>query len=609
MNLLLRCLAGALSLALLLPLSVRADQDKPGKAKPAAKAGKAKKAFTLAHIKLSGSLSEKPPLSDPLLGSLSESFKEKVDRLKKAAADDKVDAILLQIDGLGAGWGKLHELAEVIRKVRKSGKKVYAHVESGAGKDYLLGLSCDEVAMPEAGMLMLTGMRMEVSFYKGLFKKLGVQADFIQMGEFKGAAEPYTRDSLSEANRKQLTSILDDFYDREMVGRIVAARPERKFTPEGVKKLIDNGPYSAREAHKKGLIDRLVYFETYPDAIKEMVKADSVKLLENYGKKKEIELDLATLYKKLILGSGKALFGSRSPRVAVIYATGAITTGKSTSSILGGEMMGSETMVKAIREAEKDSTVKAIVLRVDSPGGSALASDLIWAELKRCKKPVIASMSDVAGSGGYYICMSARKIYAEPGTITGSIGVVGGKLALGGLWDKAGIKTEVLARGANSGILSTEEPFSPAEKKRMTALMQDIYDQFVDKAHAGRVKAGKKMTRDELLKLAGGRIYTGRQAKALGLIDELGTLEDAIAEAARLGGLPTGKEPELLLLPKARNPLEALLGSALGAGTDGLKIDLKQVPQLARQLRGVDTLYALRKEPVWLVLPFRLEVK
>jgi protease-4 len=218
-------------------------------------------------------------------------------------------------------------------------------------------------------------------------------------------------------------------------------------------------------------------------------------------------------------------------------------------------------------------------------------------------------MSDVAGSGGYYICMSAKKIYAEPGTITGSIGVVGGKLALGGLWDKVGIKTEVLARGSNSGILSTEEPFSPAEKKRMTALMKDIYDQFVDKAHAGRVKAGKKITRDELLKLAGGRIYTGRQAKAIGLIDEVGTLEDAIAEAAKLGGLPADKEPELLLLPKPQSPLASLLGSAFGEQTEGLKIDLKLVPELREKLRGADALYALRKEPVWMVLPFRLEVK
>jgi len=560
MSHLIRGLAGALALALLLPLAARADEDKSSKDKPK----EAKKAFTLAHIKLSGSMAERPPMTDPLFGSIGETFKEKVDRLKKAGADKQVNGVLLEIDGVSCGWGKLNELTQAIKKLRQSGKKVYAHVESGTAKDYMLALACDDLAMPEASMLMLTGLRMEVSFYKGLFKKLGIQADFIQMGDFKGAAEPFVRDSLSEPNRKQLNSILDDFYDKDIVERIVHARPQRKWNAEQVKKLIDNGPYSAREAHKKGLVDRLAYYDDYPDVIKAQVKTDSVKVLKDYGKKKEPELDIISLYKRLLLGSGTSFFKSKTPRVAVIYATGPIMTGKSSSSILGGEYMGSQTIVEAIREAEKDATVKAIVLRVDSPGGSALASDLIWNELKRSKKPVIASMSDVAASGGYYISMSAKKIYAEPGTITGSIGVISGKLALRGLWDKAGIKTEVLARGANTGILSSEDPFTPSEKKRMTEMMQDIYDQFVDKAHEGRVKAGKKMTRDQLLKLAGGRIYTGRQAKELGIIDEVGTLEDAIAEAAKLGGLPADKDPELLLLPKAKNPLEAMLGSALG---------------------------------------------
>ena len=246
--------------------------------------------------------------------------------------------------------------------------------------------------------------------------------------------------------------------------------------------------------------------------------------------------------------------------MAVIYATGAITTGKSASSLLGSETMGSDTIIKAIRQAEADKTVKAIVLRVDSPGGSALASDLMWNELKQCKKPIVASMSDVAASGGYYISMAAGKIYAEPGTITGSIGVVGGKLATRGLWDKIGVKTEVIARGAHSGILTSDEPFSDSERKAMTGLMQDVYDQFVDKALEGRLKAGKKMTRKELLDLAGGRVWTGRQAKENGLIDELGTLSDALAAAAKLGGLPADKAPDLLELPKSKGMLDSLLG-------------------------------------------------
>jgi len=272
--------------------------------------------------------------------------------------------------------------------------------------------------------------------------------------------------------------------------------------------------------------------------------------------------------------------------------------------------MGSDDVVKDLKKASEDKTVKAIVLRVDSPGGSALASDLIWREVVRIEKPVVASMSDVAGSGGYYISMAADKIYAEPGTLTGSIGVVGGKMALRGLYDKVGIKTEVIARGKNSGLLGSTDPFSPSEKQVFKNLMQDIYDQFVDKALEGRLKAGKKMTRDQLLELAGGRIYTGRQAKEKGLIDEVGTLEDAIAYAAKLGGLPADKEPELLQLPKPKSSLDALLGSALGAQAPAVRIDLiDKVPGLKEKLRGADALLGLRKEAVWLIAPYRVEVK
>src|SRR5207248_8606359 len=236
-----------------------------------------------------------------------------------------------------------------------------------------------------------------------------------------------------------------------------------------------------------------------------------VKVVKNYAKAKAEDIDLGnpfTLLRQLLKPSLPKL--SRGPKLALIYAVGPITTGKGGHGLTGASVVGSTTMVEAIRQAEEDSTVRAIVLRVDSPGGSALASDLIWNELRRCKKPVVASMSDVAASGGYYISMGARKIYADPGTLTGSIGVVGGKFALAGLYDKVGLKTEVIKRGAHANILSGDDPFSPSEREAMKALMQDVYDQFLDKALAGRHRAGKKMTREQLVKLAGGRVWTGR---------------------------------------------------------------------------------------------------
>jgi protease-4 len=280
-------------------------------------------------------------------------------------------------------------------------------------------------------------------------------------------------------------------------------------------------------------------------------------------------------------------------------------------SIFGGNSVGSTTMVEAIREAEKDKTVKAIVLRVDSPGGSALASDLIWKELKRSKKPVIASMGDVAASGGYYISMAASKIYAEPGTLTGSIGVVGGKIVLAGLAQKVGLNTEVIALGKNSGILSIMAPFSESEKKVMTALMEDIYDQFLTKAMQGRAAAGKKFTREEFLKYAEGRIWTGRQAKKIGLVDELGTLDQAIAAAKKLARMPRATEPELLILPKPRSFLDTLLEDRFGFSLiNGSALALlKQVPEFAGPLRAVGSLLQLRSEPAWLIMPHYIEIK
>jgi protease-4 len=563
----------------LCPLAARADEA-PAK----------KKAGVAAHIKLSGSMDEKAPTSDALFGVVGETFEMRLDRIRKVGTDKAISALLLEIDHPSIGWGKTHELTRAIAEVRASGKKVYAYIEGGGNADYMLALACDDVCAPDAAWLMLTGVRMEVTFYKGLLDKLGVKA------------EPYTRENLSEPNRKQLSMVLDDFFDNEMVARVVAGRKKAKFTPAAVKKLIDAGPYSARAALKAGLIDRVAYFDDYDDVIKADLGVDTLEIRRDFGKKKHEEIDIFGLYKKLMFGSGTKVFSSKVPKVAVIYASGAIVSGKSGMSLLGGESVGSETLIAAIRQAEKDETVKAIVLRIDSPGGSALASDLIWKELRRCKKPVLASMSDVAASGGYYIAMAAGKIYAEPGTITGSIGVVGGKMALRGVYDKLGIKTEVLSRGANSGLLSSSEPFSDSEREAFRGLMSETYDIFVDKALEGRARAGKKMTREELLKLAGGRIWTGRQAKANGLIDELGTLEEVIAAAAKLGGLPATSRPELLQLPKSRGLMESLLDASLTTS-------LRKVPGLTEKLRGVDTLIELRRDPVWAIAPFRVEVK
>jgi protease-4 len=567
----------------------------------------------LAQIKLHGELDETPVAKDPLFGVGAENFNTKLERIKRAKDDADIQALYLQIDGLSIGWGKLDELRRAVADVRKAGKKVYAYMEAGVGKDYLLAIACDEVCMPEGGWLLLTGLRGEMTFYKDLFDKIGVKADMLQMGEFKGAAEPFTRSSMSKQLRHQLETVLDDYFDQSLVGAIVHSRAAKRFTADKVKKIIDEGPYTAKMAVKAGLIDRVDYPEVFQDAIKKSLDAERLVVKKDYGKAKMDDVDFSNPFALLKLFAPAKATTSLKPKIAVIYATGVITHGKGGETLLGGNTCGSTTMIEAIRQAEKDKTVKAIVLRVDSPGGSALASDLIWNELNRSSKPVIASMSDTAASGGYYISMAAKKVYAEPGTLTGSIGVVGGKLVIGGLEQKIGLNTEIITRGVNANILSTTSPFSESERKAITALMRDIYDQFLDKVVQGRKKAGKEINRDELeKKLAGGRIWTGRQAKANGLVDELGTLNDAIAAAKEQAGVGKDKEMELLILPKPRTFVETLLDKSgdtqMALPSVELSI-LRQVPELTRHLGAAEGFFQLRREPVWAILPYRVEVK
>jgi protease-4 len=601
-----RALLALLAVSVLwLPASLAAPEKKASKGKKDAD----EKGPVVAHIHLSGSLGESPPPIDPFTGGSAENFRHKLERLHEAARDKHVAALFLEIDGLSVGWGKLDELTKAVAEVRKSGKKVYAYLESADNsKEYLLALACDEVCMPESGWLMLTGLRAEVVFFKELLDKVGLKADMLQMGDFKSAAEPFTRTRMSEPARKQLTAVLDDYYENEIIQRIVRCREGKKLTAEQVKKLIDDGPYAARAAHKAGLIDWVDYRDRFVRTVRHEVKGEHVKVDYNYKQKKHEDVDFSDFFAILKLLAPPKSRKTKDPTIAVIYAVGAITNGKGGDSILGEESCGAKTMVKAIRQAENDDKVKAIVLRVDSPGGSALASDMIWHELKRCKKPVIASMSDVAASGGYYISMAASKIYAEPGTLTGSIGVVGGKIATKGLFDKIGVRTEVIARGANVNILSSDTPFSPSEREKMTTLMQDVYDQFIDKALEGRKKAGKKMTREELLGLAGGRIWTGRQAKEKGLIDELGSLEDAIAAAKVQAGLPADKDVDILMLPHSRSFFDSLIESKSESRLQ-LPAELRLLPELVRKLRGLGGMLQLRGEPVLLSMPYHVEIR
>jgi protease-4 len=301
----------------------------------------------------------------------------------------------------------------------------------------------------------------------------------------------------------------------------------------------------------------------------------------------------------LLRGAKPAEGAGKRQKIAVVYAVGPIMEGKSNNDFFGDAAMGSTTIVSALRKAADDAKVAAVVLRIDSPGGSATASDLIWRETVHLHKPLVASMSDVAGSGGYYIAMGAKKIIAAPGTLTGSIGVIGGKLVTRGLHEKLGMNTEVISRGANSGSLSSTQPFTPDERKAWTVLLRETYHQFVGKAAEGR-----KMPYGKLESLAQGRVYTGRMAKNLGLIDELGTLKDAIAAAKVAAGLKADAEVELLVLPEPKSFFEQFFGDP-SAETDFDSL----LPEAFKILQQTSVLRQMLSERILLWMPYGLDVK
>jgi protease IV len=559
----------------------------------------------VAHIKLSGSM-EETPAGESLFGGATENMWAKLARIRKAAKDDRIKALYLHLGSIEAGFGKMHEIKKVLAEFRSTGKKIYAYSEEVGTKEYLLGLSCDQLILPESGGLNLYGLRAEVTLYKNTLEMLRIKADVLKMGDYKSAVEPYIADKISDANREQISSLLDDNFNQEIVATIVAARPARKWTAAQVKEAIDQGPFTAKKAAELGLVDKLAYQDQIEGIIKADLKAETLKIVEDYEKSKAEAPDFSNPFKLLEALSPPKKKESKEPKIAVVYVVGGISSGKgSYNPLMGGSSIGSDVIVAAIEKAEKDPTVKAIVLRVDSPGGSALASDMIWRALKICKKPIVASMGDVAASGGYYVAMAGAKIYAEPGTITGSIGVFGMKFVTGGLEELAGMKTEVIARGKNSGVNSTTFPWSESERTAMTATIEEVYAQFIDKALAGRVAAGVKMERNQLLKLAGGRVWTGRQAKEAGLIDELGTLDDAIAYAKTLAKIDPKTEMEIYSLPKGGSFLDKLGDGGFPFGS----LNLDGIPGAKKALKLAAPILGTGNEPAKMLMPFMIEWK
>jgi protease IV len=550
-------------------------------------------------MEISGDLPDYVPESPflKLLGVRQKpSFTSLVTQLRKAKVDSRIGAVMLDIDMPGIGWGKADELREAIKDFRVSGKPVYAYMEFGTNREYYIATAAEKIFVPPPGDVYINGFAAQAMFYRGSLDKLGIEPQFLKIGKYKNAPDQYTEKTMSEGQKEVTNAILDDYFAR-VVGAIAETR---KKSPEDVKAIIDNAPYSSPQAKQQGLIDESFYREQVYDELKNRLgyKADDTLRTIAGNEYRDVAPD------SLGLNNGE--------RVAVIYASGAITGGRSNSSPFGGEMVGSDTIIEAVNDAAADNSIKAIVLRVDSPGGSALASDLMWFALEnaKAKKPVVVSMGDVAASGGYYIACNANKIVAEPSTVTGSIGVFMGKPVMSGFYDWVGITTEYTLRGKNAGLFRETVKWEGDELAKLQEQTNNIYfNNFVPKVAKGRNKSA-----EEVNSIAQGRVWTGAQAKEKGLIDEFGGLEKAIEIAKDLAKLPADKDVRRVNFPEPRPFLESIFGGGnASVETEEQKTQravIKALPEDVRKtLRYASMLDQMKRGEAMMMMPFELEIK
>ena len=469
-------------------------------------------------------------------------------QFRKAKTDKRIRAIMLDVDASETGWAKAEELRAAIEDFRTSGKPVYAYMEMGFNKDYYVASACDKIYMPPPGELFVTGLAADVMFFRGSLDKLGIYPDLYQIGKYKSAGDMFTQKEMTKDHRDVVNSLLDDMYGR-LVDGIAKARGK---SADDVKKLIDNAPYNARQAKEAGLIDGAMYREEIEKELKQRL---------GYAEKDELRLVKASDYRKI---SQESLGLNKGEKIAIVYASGDIMSGSSQFGTDGQEVIGSESLVRLLNEVRDDKTIKAVVLRIDSPGGEGLASDIIWRGIEslKAKKPVVVSMGDVAASGGYYIACNANKIVAQPSTITGSIGVVGGKPVVKGFYDWIGVSNEYVLRGTNAGIFRESEKFTDSERAKFQEFLKTTYDDFTDKVAKGRSKDQAYID-----SIGQGRVWTGRQGKENGLVDEYGGLDKAIEIAKQLANIPADKGVNRVIRPIPPNLFEQLFSDPGEADT------------------------------------------
>lgn len=522
-------------------------------------------------LRLEGSLAEVQTTAPPL-PSMAEQEPLTVPELytvfERAAKDPRVKGVYLRPSGIGAGWAKVEEVRRGIERVRKAGKPVYAWLRSPRLKEYYIAAAADRVYLSPEDMLDVKGMRIEATYFKGTLDKLGVKMEVEHAGKYKDAGDIFTRTSMSPETREALTSILDDLYAR-VLGGVAAGRGK---TADEVRALMDEGPFLAPVAKTKGLVDELNY-ETV-----------ARKALTDKAKVKESALVKDRAY--LAAGYSPKTQGKRR-RVALLVAQGDIVRAGSTSMFGEEILLEPGKMSSLAREIGSDRTIDAVVVRIDSPGGDAVASDEILAAMKELskKKPLVVSMSDLAASGGYYMAMTGDPIVAEAGTLTGSIGVIYGKPNMKGLYEKLGMSADTITRGKYAGIDSAVEPLTPEGRAKLREGVDFIYSGFLRKVAEGR---RKKV--EEIEPNAQGRVWLGAQARERGLVDELGGLSKALEMASAKAKFGKDDEVRISVYPRKKSFIEQLLnlpdGSAAQANPAAAWLRMKAPAGTAAWMNG-----------------------
>lgn len=518
-------------------------------------------------FRLSGILREAPPQFDWGFQTDQINLYELLSRLDKAKRDAKTKAVVLLFDGPRFGWAQQQEIRQAINDLKAAEKDVFCMLEDADQAEFLMSTSASRVYISPTGIINLIGLHVEGTYLKGLLDKIHVQADIEHMGDYKGAGEPFTRTGPSDEAKEMLNWLLKDLFD-QMVHQIAE---DRHLQPDHVRSLIDRGPFNAKEAKEAKLVDEIAYADEFIESLK-LRYGKNIKLVHDYGRRKAPEMDLSSPFAMFkIFGEMMSKSkGTGKPRIAIVYVDGMIVAGKTEDDLFGdGGVVGSTTMRRLLAKIQNDDQIKAVVLRVNSPGGSAMASDIIWhaTEVLNEEKPFIVSMGDIAASGGYYISVGSPTIFAQPSTLTGSIGVIGGKLVTQGLWNWLGVNFHETTFGKNADLFTSNRPFDEQQRELIRKSMNDVYAEFKSRVTEGR----QNKIRDDIESLAGGRVYTGRQAKAKGLVDQLGGLQDAIKFAATKAKV---SNYEMVQYPEPKNFLEALFKGMSDEGKDSDTVQL-----------------------------------